>query len=199
MEVKTGQLYPVIFQELSPKFSVSDDNNVVVAGRGGKLLRTTDGGLNWIQQLSRTTVNLNGICFVDSSIGYVAGADGTILKTINGGFITDVEEIHTGNPELTRLPYCFLKTTPTPSTHQQQSGMKYLNRSFVTIKIYDILGNEIATLVNEEKPAGSYEVEFSAKGGSASGGNAYNLPSGIYFYSLSSSNFFSTKKMILLK
>jgi len=69
----------------------------------------------------------------------------------------------------------------------------------VTLKIYDILGREIATLVNEEKPAGEYEVEFSAKGGSASGGNAYNLPSGIYFYQLNSGEFRETKKMILLK
>jgi hypothetical protein len=70
---------------------------------------------------------------------------------------------------------------------------------FVSIKVFDILGNEIATLVNEEKPAGSYEVEFSAKGGSASGGNAFNLPSGIYFYKLQAGQFLETKKMILLK
>ncbi|MDZ7624526.1 MAG: T9SS type A sorting domain-containing protein [Ignavibacteriaceae bacterium] len=62
-------------------------------------------------------------------------------------------------------------------------------QSFVTIKIYDILGNEIAILVNEEKTTGSYEVEF----------NASKLSSGIYFYTLSAGNFFSTKKMILLR
>ena len=60
---------------------------------------------------------------------------------------------------------------------------------FVTLKVYDILGNEIATLVNEEKPAGSYEVEF----------NASSLPSGVYFYQLTSGDFISAKKMILLK
>jgi Secretion system C-terminal sorting domain len=69
---------------------------------------------------------------------------------------------------------------------------------FVSLKVYDVLGNEVATLVNEEKPAGSYEVEFSAKGGSASGGNAYNLSSGIYFYKLQAGSFVETKKMILL-
>jgi hypothetical protein len=61
--------------------------------------------------------------------------------------------------------------------------------SFVTLKVYDVLGNEIATLVNEEKPAGSYEVDFS--------GN--NLTSGIYFYQLQAGEFIETKKMILLK
>jgi sugar lactone lactonase YvrE len=69
----------------------------------------------------------------------------------------------------------------------------------VSLKVYNILGNEVATLVNEEKPAGTYEVEFSAKGGAASGGDAYKLASGIYYYQLSTGNFVETKKMILLK
>ncbi|MCW9066150.1 MAG: hypothetical protein OQJ78_07615, partial [Ignavibacteriaceae bacterium] len=72
---------------------------------------------------------------------------------------------------------------------------------------YDILGKEITTLVNEELTAGEYEVEFSAKGGSASDGNATNLPSGVYFYQLrvgdpeinSGQGIIQTKKMILLK
>ena len=59
----------------------------------------------------------------------------------------------------------------------------------VTLKIYDVLGNEIATLINEEKPAGSYEVEFDATG----------LTSGIYFYQLKSGSFIQTMKMLLLK
>ena len=61
--------------------------------------------------------------------------------------------------------------------------------SFVTLKLYDVLGNEIKNLVNEEKTAGNYELEF----------NAANLPSGIYFYRLQSANFVETKKMILLR
>ncbi len=61
--------------------------------------------------------------------------------------------------------------------------------SLVTLKVYDILGNEIATLVNEEKPAGSYEVEFDATG----------LTSGVYFYKLQSNDFSDTKKMILIR
>ena len=76
----------------------------------------------------------------------------------------------------------------------------------VILKVFDILGNEVAILVNEEKPAGEYEIEFSAKGGSASGGNAYSFTSGIYFYQLKvypanggAGSFIETKKMILLK
>jgi len=59
----------------------------------------------------------------------------------------------------------------------------------VTLKVYDILGNEVMTLVDEQKPAGSYEVEF----------NASSLTSGVYFYQLKSGNLVQTKKMILLK
>ena len=61
--------------------------------------------------------------------------------------------------------------------------------NFVSLKIYDVLGNEVAILVNEEKPAGKYQIEFDGS----------SLPSGIYFYKLTSGSFVETKKMILLK
>ena len=61
--------------------------------------------------------------------------------------------------------------------------------SVVKLKIYDVLGNEIAILVDKEKPAGKYRVEFNASG----------LPSGIYFYQLNTGNYTETKKMILIK
>ena len=71
----------------------------------------------------------------------------------------------------------------------------------VTLKVYDVLGNEIATLVNEEKPAGTYEVEFSSHSG-----EVRNLPSGrrgltssIYFYQLRAGQYVETKKMVLIK
>ena len=54
----------------------------------------------------------------------------------------------------------------------------------VSLKVYDVLGNEVATLVDEEKAAGEYELEFNGKG----------LPSGIYFYTLRAGNFLTNKK-----
>lgn len=62
-------------------------------------------------------------------------------------------------------------------------------RNLVTLKVYDVLGNEVVTLVNENKPAGNYEINF----------NASRLPSGVYFYKLQAGSFSETKKMILLK
>ena len=63
------------------------------------------------------------------------------------------------------------------------------HNELVKLKVYDILGNEVVTLVNEEKPAGSYEVEFSGE----------NLTSGVYFYKLQAGSYVETKKMVLLK
>ncbi len=65
----------------------------------------------------------------------------------------------------------------------------------VTLKVYDMLGREVATIINEEKQPGTYEVEFSA----GSSGNASGLSSGIYFYRLATGSFIETKKMILLR
>jgi agmatine deiminase len=67
------------------------------------------------------------------------------------------------------------------------SGAK--QSQFVSLKVFDILGNEIATLVNEEKSSGSYEINFDAS----------SLPSGVYFYRLNTGSFIETKKMLLLK
>jgi len=62
----------------------------------------------------------------------------------------------------------------------------------VSLKVYDILGREIATLVDEQKPAGNYEVKFNV-------GQASNLSGGVYFYQLKAGEFSETKKMILIK
>jgi hypothetical protein len=64
---------------------------------------------------------------------------------------------------------------------------------FTSLKIYDVLGNEVATLVNEERPAGTYEVEFNPAS------SIKHPASGIYFYQINTSNFVKTRKMLLLK
>lgn len=63
------------------------------------------------------------------------------------------------------------------------------NDGLVTLKIYDMLGKEVATLVNEVKTAGTFDVQWNASG----------LPSGVYFYKLTSNNFTDVKRMILMK
>ncbi|NWG27444.1 MAG: T9SS type A sorting domain-containing protein, partial [Ignavibacteriaceae bacterium] len=78
-----------------------------------------------------------------------------------------------------------------PNPFNPTTTLSYVigHSSFVSLKVYDVLGNEVATLVNEDKLAGNYEVQFVAAG----------LTSGIYFYKLMADNFVQTRKMILLK
>lgn len=78
-----------------------------------------------------------------------------------------------------------------PNPFNPDTKIKYFlpQSSNVTIKLFDILGKEVATLINEEKPAGSYDLNW----------NAANLPGGVYFYQLRAGDFIQTKKMILLK
>jgi len=85
--------------------------------------------------------------------------------------------------------YYLKQNYPNPFNPSTKISYSIPEISFVTLKVYDILGNEIATLVSGEKPAGNYEVEFKAE----------NNTSGIYFYSLTSGAFTETKKMILLR
>jgi hypothetical protein len=84
-----------------------------------------------------------------------------------------------------------------PNPFNPSTSLQYTigSRQFVTLKVYDLLGREVATLVNEEKPAGSYEVEFSIVGTSRD----LSLTSGIYFYRLNAGSFTEVKKMILLR
>ncbi len=88
------------------------------------------------------------------------------------------------NPS-TKIRYTIPTITSGSSSRAESRG----EGSLVQLKIYDVLGNEVATFVNEYKTAGNYEVNF----------NASNLSSGIYFYQLRSGNYLETKKMTLLK
>jgi len=78
-----------------------------------------------------------------------------------------------------------------PNPFNPSTKIKYQipELSFVTLKVYDVLGSEILTLVNEEKPAGYYVADFYAS----------NLPSGIYFYRLQTGFVSKSKKMVLMK
>jgi hypothetical protein len=89
------------------------------------------------------------------------------------------------------VPTKYALTQNFPNPFNPNTTIKYQipELSFVTLKIYDVLGSEIITLVNEKKPTGEYEVEF----------DAYGLSSGIYFYKLQAGDFIQTKKMVLLR
>jgi hypothetical protein len=85
--------------------------------------------------------------------------------------------------------FSLLQNYPNPFNPATSIKFKLPVKSFVSLVVYDVLGNEVATLVKEEKPAGFYEVNF----------NANNLVSGVYIYRLQANSFIQTKKMILMK
>ncbi len=87
------------------------------------------------------------------------------------------------------LDYSLQQNYPNPFNPITTIKYQIPELSSVTLKVYDVLGSEVATLINEEKPSGSYEVDFDAS----------TLPSGIYFYRLQTGSFVETKKMVLMK
>jgi len=78
---------------------------------------------------------------------------------------------------------------PNPFNPETKINYNVSKSGFVTIKVYDLLGREVTTLVNENKPAGNYSIKFDGS----------KLVSGIYFYRMKAGDFVQTKKLILLK
>jgi len=91
--------------------------------------------------------------------------------------------------EFIPIEFALEQNYPNPFNPSTKIEFSIQDFGFVSLKVYDILGNEVATLVNSEKPVGVYEVEW----------NAADLTSGVYFYQLKTESFVETKKMILMK
>jgi hypothetical protein len=137
------------------------------------------------------SVNLNGP-FTPTNLHF------SLINVSVEGDNTFKEMDLSGN-NLKPTQYTLDQNFPNPFNPSTVINYQIPQDGFVTLKIYDILGNEVATLVNEEKAIGRYEVNFSAQGGSASGGNGYNLSSGVYFYQIKTGSFTDTKKMLLVR
>jgi beta-glucuronidase len=101
------------------------------------------------------------------------------------GVLTDVEDVVSDVPNKFEL----LQNYPNPFNPSTKISWQSPVSSWQVLKVFDVLGNEISTLINEYKPAGNYEVEFDASG----------LGSGVYFYQIKTSSNISTKKMVLLR
>jgi hypothetical protein len=115
------------------------------------------------------------------------GNDGTIDDTLY--IINEVTGVGDDQGSLIPTEYKLEQNYPNPFNPTTTIKYSIPQEGLVTIKIYNAIGEEVLTLVNEEQPVGNYEVEFDAT----------TLPSGIYFYRLQTPNFTQTKKMILLK
>lgn len=140
---------------------------------------------------STGTIAIAGYTSSTNVIG-VGGFQSTYGGGTSDGFIAKFSNIVTGVEEsLDNIPIAFTLMQNYPNPFNPSTTIKYQipELSFTTIKVCDVLGNEVATLVNEEKPAGNYIVTFDAS----------KFASGIYFYRIHAGSFVNTKKMMVIK
>ena len=190
-----------------------DDRNTTSDSSGVFLARSEDGGNNW-REFQISDINFKPLPIGGLGQGYQG--DNISITSANDKLWPVWMDNRTGIYQIWTVPieissvdveqtpeiiseFRLEQNYPNPFNPSTNIRFRISDFGFVSLKIFDVLGNEVATLVDEYKPAGSYEVEFSAIGGSASGGNATDLPSGIYFYKLQAGSFTDTKKMILLR
>jgi hypothetical protein len=176
-------------------YSVDTSNSGhIYLASGKKIFRSTDYGQTF-NQLKIMNDNLLGIYKKPSSnLLYVLDLynlyelNDTVSTIIKSLVPTDVDE------ELNPISdYKLYQNYPNPFNPVTSIQYAIGGRQFVQLKVFDVLGNEIATLVNEEKLAGSYEVEFQ------SSVNSHQLASGVYYYQLRAGDYVQIKKMILMK
>ena len=165
-----------------------------IVGRCSQILKTTDGGASW----SNRTVLVDNLyfsdCFFTSALtGYIGGSSltngvGYILKTTDGGDEYNPVGIE---PISNEVPAQFQLEQNYPNPFNPMTNVKFQipNEAFVKLIVFDVLGREVATLVNEQLNAGTYEADW----------NADKFSSGVYYYKLTAGDFNETKKMILIK
>ena len=163
---------------------VFSDNNIFIVSNGSVYF-SRDDGKNWrIINEGLPNSNASNITY-DESYLYVTTSGAGIWQRNIQDIITHIDE------EEENIPSNFQLFQNYPNPFNPSTTIEYAipNQSHVTIKVYDLLGREVTTLINEEKPAGNYSVTFDGGG----------LVSGIYFYRLTSNKFSETKKLLLLR
>ena len=167
-----------------------EDNIITVRGEGkntgkgkyGFLVTAVDAG---------NSGDLIKITIWDKLDGDKIIYDNLTMNELDGGYISIINLPFAKEDDEITSPDEFVLEQNYPNPFNPSTTIKFslAEKSFVTLKVYDIIGSEVASLVEEEKPSGSYEINWKAD----------QLPSGIYIYSIRAGNFAQTKKMILLK
>lgn len=154
------------------------------AGENGKTIVTTNGGTNWNYVAGIPFGRLLEIEFINQNTGWIVGGFGIIVKTENAGGLTNISST-TG----TVSEYSLYQNFPNPFNPQTEIRFSIPLDANVNLKIFNSLGEEVSNPVKSFLNSGTHSVTF----------NAGNLPSGIYFYKLSTANYSEVKKMMLLK
>ena len=149
---------------------------------GGAVYHSTNNGSSWTE-VNNGLTNTNVYSLAIDSSGYIfAGTAGGVFRSMNS--TTDVKTQHTIAKE-----FALLQNYPNPFNPSTVISYQLPVNGYVTLKVYDVLGREVKTLVNDRQTAGTHSVTFDAR----------TLASGVYFYRLSAGSFVSTKKLMLIK
>jgi photosystem II stability/assembly factor-like uncharacterized protein len=159
-------------------------NRITTIGGAGTIITSTDGGNNWELQYSGTLSILYGVYFRDANNGCVVGEGGIVLTTTDGGAVF-VNNISTKTPD----NYYLNQNYPNPFNPNTKIRFQIKESGLVTLKVYNLLGKEVVTIINGNMQPGTYETPFSGNG----------LNSGMYIYKLQAGNYTETKKMCLIK
>jgi photosystem II stability/assembly factor-like uncharacterized protein len=172
---------PPYFFEDFRGLAIADTSNIWVPCLN-KIFHTIDGGKNWEKDtLSKNSVITDITLYNKESLWLITN-DGKILK-----YYDETSSNNEKNILPTRL--ALYNIFPNPVNPSGNIRYDIPKSAFVTIKIYDLLGHELTTLVNGWKSVGTYTIEF----------NGSRYPSGIYFYRLTADDFTETKKLLLIK
>jgi photosystem II stability/assembly factor-like uncharacterized protein len=181
--------FDIYFIDADTGFVVGGSCNVCAPPEPtGYIIHTIDGGETWTTQLHSDTINgFYGVYFTDAKKGIVVGSGGIILRTTNGGIMPTLIE----NYSLNEISNNSLLGQNYPNPFGITTTIKYIvpGTNQITLKVYNISGQEVATLVNETKKPGNYEVTWDAA----------DIPVGVYFYRLEAGSTTESKKMILIK
>jgi photosystem II stability/assembly factor-like uncharacterized protein len=170
---------------LSIDVSKQNANWLIACGNNGTLLKSTDVGTTWFLQGSPTTENLFCVYAASNSVHFAGGNNGILLKTTDGGG----GPVNVEDEKVIPNDFTLFQNYPNPFNPSTTISFSIPEASYVSLKIFNALGEEIETLVAKELSAGNYQYEWNAK----------NLTSGIYFYTLTEGAFTQTYKMVLLK
>jgi photosystem II stability/assembly factor-like uncharacterized protein len=165
--------------------SFTSDQVVTAVGDYGTILQSTDSGVSWSRQFSGTTTALVGICMLNDNVGTIVGDNGTILQTTTGGQRIKSSVSVSDFPKEFKLEQNYPNPF-NPATKIQYDIPKITDVSLI---VYDVIGREVARLVDEMKPPGHYEIVWDGS----------RLASGVYFYRLQTNNFIAVKKMLLVR
>lgn len=174
------------FYHYNDIFFLNNQQGWIVSDNSG-IGRTTNGGDNWFSVQNPVNGSFKCVQFINDNFGWIGGTRGTVLSTSSPIGIQVIS---------TKIPSNFSLSQNYPNPFNPQTKIKFDVLQVVKGKIpnvklviYDMLGREVATLVNEQLRSGSYEIDWDGS----------NYSSGVYFYKIVSGDFVETRKMVLMK